>query len=147
MSSAKRQHVQSARQQGQAVQQDVAPAPVQTVPTIGQGHPEYHFVQSIMEMQKSLGQINASIESLTKTVDSTKSKVDDLVKWKNMIFGGAIVLGVLGSLVGFFVTKFSSYVTIKAPEEQVQSYKSSTSHDETVEAPLAKKKHTQEQQH
>ena len=68
----------------------------QTVPKgIGYGHPEFQFIQSIMEMQKSLGEINASIQALNKTVDSTKSKVDDLVKWKHMIVGGAIVIGVI----------------------------------------------------
>ena len=80
---------------------DEAPASVpQTTPrSIGYGHPEYQFVQSIMEMQKSLGEINASILALTKTVDSTKSKVDELVTWKNMVFGGAITLGFLITIV------------------------------------------------
>lgn len=64
-----------------------APASIpQTTPKgIGYGHPEFQFIQSIMEMQKSLGEINASIQALNKTVDSTKSKVDELVKWKHMI--------------------------------------------------------------
>lgn len=80
---------------------DEAPASVpQTTPrSIGYGHPEYQFVQSIMEMQKSLGEINASIQALSKTVDSTKSKVDELVTWKNMVFGGAITLGFLITIV------------------------------------------------
>ena len=80
---------------------DEAPASIpQTTPrSIGYGHPEYQFVQSIMEMQKSLGEINASILALTKTVDSTKSKVDELVTWKNMVFGGAITLGFLITIV------------------------------------------------
>jgi len=144
VSGARRQQVQSPRQQAQPVQQDVSPAPVQTVPSIGQGHPEYHFVQSIMEMQKSLGQINASIESLTKTVDSTKSKVEDLVKWKNMIFGGAIVIGLFCSLAGFAVTKFSGYVTIKAPEDQVQTSKPAPPPEEHSEAPAQKTKTTRQ---
>ncbi len=85
-----------------------APASIpQTTPrSIGYGHPEFQFVQSIMEMQKSLGEINASIQALNKTVDSTKTKVDDLVNWKNMIFGGAITIGFL---IGFSVTIFKIF--------------------------------------
>ncbi|WP_104427946.1 hypothetical protein [Methylobacter tundripaludum] len=87
---------------------DEAPASIpQTTPrSIGYGHPEFQFVQSIMEMQKSLGEINASIQALNKTVDSTKSKVDDLVNWKNMIFGGAITIGFL---IGLAVAMFKIF--------------------------------------
>jgi hypothetical protein len=75
-------------------------APVQesTPRRVGYGHPEYNFIQSIMEMQKSLGEINASIQALRVSVDSTKTKVDDLVKWKHMILGGAVTIGFLAGL-------------------------------------------------
>lgn len=90
---------------------DEAPASIpQTTPrNIGYGHPEYQFVQSIMEMQKSLGEINASIQALSKTVDSTKAKVDDLVNWKNMIFGGAITIGFLLGLAVTMVKLFEHF--------------------------------------
>lgn len=93
---------------------DEAPASVaQTTPrSIGYGHPEYQFVQSIMEMQKSLGEINASILALTKTVDSTKSKVDELVTWKNMVFGGAITLGFLITIVIAVIKLFDHNPTL-----------------------------------
>lgn len=95
---------------------DEAPASIpQTTPrSIGYGHPEYQFVQSIMEMQKSLGEINASIQSLSKTVDSTKSKVDDLVNWKNMIFGGAITIGFFLGLAVTMVKLFE-HVPVSPP--------------------------------
>lgn len=99
---------------------DEAPASVpQTTPIgIGYGHPEYQFVQSIMEMQKSLGEINASITTLGKSVDSTKAKVDDLVKWKNMILGGVIATTAIISSLIFLVSKASDYITIKSPVNQ-----------------------------
>jgi hypothetical protein len=102
---------------------DEAPAAVpQTTPTaIGYGHPEYQFVQAVMEMQKSIGEVKASIDSLRTVVDSTKSKVDDLVNWKHKIIGGAAVLGVIVTLVGFFIGKFWEYVTIKPPAPQAQT--------------------------
>lgn len=100
--------------------QEPSPAPVQSAPPpgygIGMGHPEFHFVTGLMDVQKQLGEIKASIETLTKTVDSTKSKVDDLVSWKNRILGGAIAIGAVLALLGWGITKFSSYVTIKAPD-------------------------------
>jgi hypothetical protein len=101
---------------------DEAPATVpQTTPTAigGYGHPEYQFVQAIMEMQKSLGEINASITSLTKSVESTKTKVDDLVKWKNMILGGVLVGGALISGFAYLITKASDYIAVKTPTAQV----------------------------
>lgn len=100
---------------------DEAPASIPQTPPpgIGYGHPEYQFVQSIMEMQKSLGEINSSIKTLSTSVDSVKGKVDDLVKWKNMILGGAIVTGVFISFVIFTVSKASDYLTIKTPPAQV----------------------------
>lgn len=103
---------------------DEAPATIpQTTPTsIGYGHPEFQFVQAIMEMQKSIGEVKASIDSLRTVVDGTKSKVDDLVNWKHKIIGGAAVLGIVGTLLGFFVAKFWDYVTIKPPSPpQIQS--------------------------
>lgn len=98
---------------------DEAPATVpQTTPSIGYGHPEYHFVQSISEIQKTLGEINSSIKTLDKTLENTKNKVDDLVKWKNMILGGAFVAGALISGFVFLLSKVSDYVTLKQPVSQ-----------------------------
>lgn len=88
-------------------------------PDVGYGHPEYHFVQSIMEMQKTLGQINSSIKNLEQSVESTKSKVDDLVRWKNMILGGAIVAGILISVSVYLISKISDYIEIKVPPAQI----------------------------
>jgi hypothetical protein len=104
---------------------DEAPASIpQTTPkSIGYGHPEYQFVQSIMEMQKSLGEINASIHALNKTVDSTKSKVDDLVTWKNMVFGGAITIGFL---IGFAVAVFKIFEHVPLNVPPVQAIQSSS---------------------
>lgn len=91
----------------------------QTVPKgIGYGHPEYQFVQAIMEMQKSLGEINASIKTLNASVASSNAKVDDLVKWKNMILGGVFVIGAIFSATYFIVSKASDYLTISVKDSQ-----------------------------
>lgn len=85
-------------QQPQQKVQDEAPASLAQTPpppsNIGYGHPEYQFVSSIMEMQKTLGEINSSIRDLSSKIDSTAQKVDNLYQWKHMILGGAVVIGV-----------------------------------------------------
>ena len=73
-----------------------------------------------METQRSIGEVKAAVDALRVSVESTKSKVDDLVNWKNRILGGVLVLGALISIVGFLVAKFSDYITITAPAPQVQ---------------------------
>lgn len=89
-------------------------APAQESPPprgFGYGHPEFHFIQAIMEMQKSLGEIHAAIQHLRSdinrmgaTLDDVSAKVADLVKWKHMILGGAITLGFVVGL-GLAVVK------------------------------------------
>ena len=69
-------------------QQDQSPVEQpQTTPItdIGRGHPEYHFVVAIMEMQKSLGEISGSIHALTRTVENNQVKVDNLTELKPAI--------------------------------------------------------------
>jgi hypothetical protein len=81
----------------------------------GIGHPEYNFVQGLMEVQKSLATMNANLEHLTKTVDSTKSKVEDLVKWKSALIGGAITIGAMLSMLVYVVKVGAEYVALKIP--------------------------------
>lgn len=89
-----------------------------TPPDIGRGHPEYHFVQAVSEINKNIGELSASVKAMDKTIESLKNKVDGLVTWKNMIVGGAITLGAVASLAGLLIVKFSDYVTLKSPSSQ-----------------------------
>lgn len=91
-----------------APSQSTAPPKVQHAPTTpstpatpgaGLAHPELQFLTGLMAVQKHLGEISASLQALVKTVDSTKSKVDELTAWKNKILGGAVVLGVVSTFV------------------------------------------------
>ncbi len=86
--------------------------------SIGRGHPEYHFVQSVLELQKTMVEtkiavesINISIGTLKDDVKSVKTKVEDLVSWRNKILGGALTLGFLLTL-GFSVVKLLDGVSI-----------------------------------
>ena len=56
-----------------------ADTPQTTPPTIGYGHPEYHFIQAIMELQKSIGELTATVQSLSKTIYSTEARMSELM--------------------------------------------------------------------
>jgi hypothetical protein len=100
---------------------DVPASAAQTPPpSIGLGHREYHFVQAVIEMTESLGEIRSDLNSMKSSIDSLKDKVDQLVAWKNMIFGGAVVLGAVISALAFIIVQAWNYVTIKVPAPQVQ---------------------------
>ena len=85
----------SDNQSNQNSQEAPSVSPQVTPTGIGYGHPEFHFVQSVMELQKSNAEISTNLAHLVKSVDSLKSKVDDLVKWKTLVIGGAITIGFL----------------------------------------------------
>lgn len=81
----------------------------QTIPaSIGYGHPEYHFVESLSVVNRTLGILETKIESLKDSSDSTELKQEirdlksDLGKirddmhtskvWILTIFGGGVLL-------------------------------------------------------
>lgn len=96
-----------------------SPIPETPPSALGHGHPEYHFVAGLMDVQKQLGEIKAEIQSLGRTVEDTRSKVEDLVAWKNRILGGAVGFGAVCAFLGFALTKLSNYITIKSPAPAV----------------------------
>lgn len=87
----------------------------QVVPSIGPGSPSFFPLQTVLEISQSLGQIKSDIAHLTKTVDSVKSDVKDLVKWKSLIIGGAAVIGILFSVIGYLSGKYTFNITEKKP--------------------------------
>lgn len=102
--------------------EDTSPQPPQSTPVqpVQHGYQDHSFtLQAIMELQKSVGEMNANLQAMKGTIDGVKSKVDDLVSWKHMIIGGAAVFGVVATVIVFVVTKASDYITIKAPVANV----------------------------
>ena len=69
-----------------------------------------------MDLKGSFVEVTTELKNLKSSVDSVKSKVDDLVNWKNKTLGGAIVLGVVATLLGVLVTKASDYISLKTPQ-------------------------------
>ncbi|PUE08978.1 hypothetical protein B9Z51_08570 [Limnohabitans sp. T6-5] len=60
----------------------------------------------------SMARLEGKVDSLKESSDSTRKKVDDLVRWKTLILGGAVVLGVLLSGIFALYTKFGDRITI-----------------------------------
>jgi hypothetical protein len=68
----------------------------------------------------ALTRLEGKIDGLKESSDSTRKKVEDLVRWKTLILGGAVVLGVLVSAVFGLYVKFGDRVSI-APAPTITS--------------------------
>lgn len=102
--------------------EDTSPQPPQSTPVqpVQHGYRDHSFtLQAIMELQKSVGEMNANLQALKTSVDGVKGKVDDLVNWKHKIIGGAAVAGAIIAVLAFLATKAADYVSIKTPSTQV----------------------------
>lgn len=99
----------------------VPPQQPQVTPSFHTGADHSFTLQAVMELQKSVGEMNANLEGLRASVDGLKGKVEDLVAWKNKILGGVVVISVVATIVGFAISKFSDYVTVRVPESRTNS--------------------------
>lgn len=75
-------------------------------------------LQAIMELQKSVGEMNANMQSMKSSIDGIKTKVDDLVGWKHKILGGAAAIAVVIAVLAFILGKASEYIVFKQPTQQ-----------------------------
>lgn len=90
------------------------------LPDIGRGHPEYHFMKTALELQKSIIELTVAVNGMKSTLDSVKKNVDELMRWKSMIVGGAITIGFLIGL-GFTLIKTMDNVTVSFSNPAQQS--------------------------
>lgn len=77
-------------------------------------------LQAVMELQKSVGEINANLHAMKSSLDSVKTKVDDLVGIKNKIIGGVAAVAIVGSLFGGLIALAVPYLALKPLPIQVQ---------------------------
>ena len=97
------------------IDSDTAPQVPQSAPTqFANGNHDF-TLQCVVELQKSMGEVNATMRSVKDALDGVKSKVDDLVGWKHKIIGGAAVLVIVGGVLGWAIGKASDYVSIRVP--------------------------------
>lgn len=119
-----------------AARQDLPPSPSATPisepRSIGYGHPEYNFVQGLMGLQAELHKIDTAhqvamarieqkLDTITEVVSSTKSKVDELTKWKFMIVGGSIVVGAVSGILLTLFVKFGDKVSFSNEQPQTNA--------------------------
>jgi hypothetical protein len=102
------------RSRRQPDEESVAQIPQTTPSGLGAGLPNHDFtLQIVIELQKSIGELNATTQATKSSVDGLKSKVDDLIAWKNRILGGAAALALVIAALGYVAGKVSEYVVLK----------------------------------
>ena len=74
-----------------------------------------YTLQAVMDLQKSVGEINATLAAVKSSVDGMRSKVDELTALKNKVLGGVAVFMAVVAGVGYLAGKASEYVMFKAP--------------------------------
>lgn len=81
------------RSSSDSISEDSIPASSpQTIPkNIGYGHPEYNFVQGLMELQKSVVRMETILENVKQSSDETKGKVSKLEK---TIYAAGVILAI-----------------------------------------------------
>lgn len=74
----------------------------------------------------AMAKIDAKLDSLKSSVDGAKQKVDDLVRWKTLILGGAVVLGAVSAMAWGAYVKFGDRISIAPASGQPQAAATST---------------------
>lgn len=119
------------------------------------GHPFSQVEQRLSEIQYKMGELTSKmdhliravdgaklpemvvkVENLTKSVDSTKTKVDELMNIKFMIIGGFAVVTVIGTLLVLMVKSAADYVVLQPKTSPAITSQTPTS-PTTVEAPAS----------
>lgn len=143
----------AARTKGQNPTVDDAPAAVpQTTPTsIGYGHPEYNFVEAISAVNKTLGVLEAKLEALKESSNSSEIKQDirelksDIGKVKDELHSAKIwILSLFGAGFLALLVVFSiGYLRLSDHEEKLTSVVSDmrVSIQQLVDAIPQKKSH------
>lgn len=73
-------------------------APQTPPPRIGMGHPEYHFVQSVMELQKSVTKLETTLEHVNRSVEDTKGKVS---RFEKIMYAAGVLLVIVIAVGGW----------------------------------------------
>ena len=104
--------------------QDVPPTPPQTTPKlIGYGHPEYNFVQGLMELNSTVARMQAVLEQVKQASDDTKAKVARL---EQIAYAGAAIIVIAVAVGGWMLNTAKDFAltyyraSIEAQARQTQ---------------------------
>ena len=71
-------------------------------------------LQTVMELQKTVGKLTGTVESLSRTVEKQSTKIDalrdDLTKVLTSIRTAYVILGVVGSLIAFALYRLPTII-------------------------------------
>ena len=71
-------------------------------------------LQTVMELQKTVGRLTGTVESLTRTVEKQSTKIDalrdDLTKVLTSMRTAYVILGVVGSLIAFALYRLPTVI-------------------------------------
>lgn len=83
----------------EAGQDEVPSTSPQTTPkAVGYGHPEYNFVQGLMELNSSVARMQAVLEQVKQSSDDTKAKVARLEK---IAYAGTVIILIAVAIGGW----------------------------------------------
>ncbi len=96
-------------------------APVDGAPDTDQAPPpglqaDQHswVLQTVMELQKTVGKLTGTVEGLTRTVEKQSTKIDalrdDLTKVLASMRTAYVILGVVGSLIAFALYRLPTVI-------------------------------------
>lgn len=71
-------------------------------PAYAEGVAGAYLVESMMQMQKTLGELSASVEHLKSEADKQGAKLDRI---SHIMFASGVVLAILIAVGGFFLNK------------------------------------------
>lgn len=71
------------------------------------GHPEYHFVQAVMELQKSVTRVETILDEVQRTTEITRGKVSKVEK---VIYAAGVVLVIAIAVGGWALNTLKDFV-------------------------------------
>jgi hypothetical protein len=87
------------------------------VQAVGAGH----LVESMMQMQHSIGELKATVNHLNTASDKQSTKLDRI---SHIIFAAGVVLTIILGIGGFFLNKIwdGVFTLMTSPPQSVQKY-------------------------
>lgn len=96
---------------------------------IGYGHPEYHFVQHVVELQKTVTRIEVTLEKVEKSTEDTKAKVS---RFEKVMYAAGVILVIAIGVGGWILNTAKDFAllhyrtTLEAQAKAAHAYQPQT---------------------